>query len=88
MSGPRAPHSLRHEPQSTPLKFEEPPNQCHVADRALTGHGSDDCRRCHIPLRTEWAQLELLFAAYGLLDLARTLVGQARPTCLRNVPLS
>jgi hypothetical protein len=24
MSGPRAPHSLRHEPQSTPLKFEEP----------------------------------------------------------------
>jgi hypothetical protein len=25
MSGPRAPHSLRHEPQSTPLKFEEPP---------------------------------------------------------------
>jgi hypothetical protein len=23
MSGPRAPHSLRHEPQSTPLKFEE-----------------------------------------------------------------
>jgi hypothetical protein len=26
MSGPRAPHSLRHEPQSTPLKFEEPVN--------------------------------------------------------------
>jgi hypothetical protein len=24
MSGPRAPHSLRHKPQSTPLKFEEP----------------------------------------------------------------
>jgi hypothetical protein len=24
MSGPRALHSLRHEPQSTPLKFEEP----------------------------------------------------------------
>jgi hypothetical protein len=24
MSGPRAPHSLRHEPQTTPLKFEEP----------------------------------------------------------------
>jgi hypothetical protein len=23
MSGPRAPHSLRHKPQSTPLKFEE-----------------------------------------------------------------
>ena len=23
MSGPRAPHSLRHEPQTTPLKFEE-----------------------------------------------------------------
>src|SRR5215217_1091653 len=26
MSGPRAPHPLRHEPQRTPLKFEEPPN--------------------------------------------------------------
>jgi hypothetical protein len=25
MSGPRAPYRLRHEPQSTPLKFEEPP---------------------------------------------------------------
>jgi hypothetical protein len=24
MSGPRALHSLRHEPQRTPLKFEEP----------------------------------------------------------------
>ena len=24
MSGPRAPHSLRHKPQSTPLKFEGP----------------------------------------------------------------
>jgi hypothetical protein len=24
MSGPRARHSLRHKPQSTPLKFEEP----------------------------------------------------------------
>ena len=24
MSGPRAPNSLRHKPQSTPLKFEEP----------------------------------------------------------------
>jgi hypothetical protein len=24
MSGPRAPHPLRHEPQRTPLKFEEP----------------------------------------------------------------
>jgi hypothetical protein len=26
MSGPRAPYRLRHEPQSTPLKFEEPLN--------------------------------------------------------------
>src|SRR5215213_2424391 len=26
MSGPRAPHPLRHEPQRTPLKFEEPAN--------------------------------------------------------------
>jgi hypothetical protein len=26
MSGPRAPHRLRHEPQCTPLKFEEPLN--------------------------------------------------------------
>jgi hypothetical protein len=24
MSGPRAPQRLRHEPQCTPLKFEEP----------------------------------------------------------------
>src|SRR5215217_5711408 len=27
MSGPRAPHPLRHEPQRTPLKFEEPVTQ-------------------------------------------------------------
>ena len=25
MSGPRAPQPIRHEPHSTPLKFEEPP---------------------------------------------------------------
>src|SRR5215212_9900640 len=30
MSGPRARHSLRHKPQSTPLKFEGPTNQMSI----------------------------------------------------------
>ena len=39
MSGPRAPHSLRHEPQSTPLKLEEPPNRQLDCARLAKQHG-------------------------------------------------
>jgi hypothetical protein len=35
MSGPRAPYRLRHEPQSTPLKFEEPLNLEYASSRLI-----------------------------------------------------
>jgi hypothetical protein len=57
MTGPRAPHSLRHEPQITPPKFEEPPSgtpPCWMSVRlegvALACAGVSPVS----PLRTRW----------------------------------
>jgi hypothetical protein len=41
MSGPRAPHPLRHEPQSTPLKFEEPLKVGNQIEQPYDPSGSD-----------------------------------------------
>jgi hypothetical protein len=48
MSGPRAPHSLRHEPQTTPLKFEEP-----LYEAELAVHNGDAA-----PRRALWSRNE------------------------------
>jgi hypothetical protein len=42
MSGPRAPHWLRHKPQRTPLKFEGPPNWDSDLVRAVQRDYPDD----------------------------------------------